>query len=55
MLKCMAIHIKCTMYVDSYRGYDVWRLIWRVQCVDTHIEGTMYGYSYRRYKVWRLI
>jgi len=34
-----------SMYGDSYRGYNVWRL---VQC-------TMYGASYRVYNEWRLI
>jgi len=52
------------MYGGSYRGYNVWRLIQRVQCMETHIEGTMnrdsymgtrYGDSYRRYNVWSII
>jgi len=51
----MEIHIKGTMYGDSYRGYNVWRLIYRVQCTETHIEGIMYGHSYREYNAWRLV
>ena len=49
----MEIHIGGTMYGDSYRWYNVWRPIWRVQgicwvqCMETHIVGTMYGESYR--------
>jgi len=41
----MEIHIEGTVYGDSYRGYNVWRLTYRVQCVETHIEGTIYGES----------
>jgi len=51
----MEIHIDGTMYGDSYRGNNVWSLIWRLQCMETHVEGTMYGESYRGYNVWRLI
>jgi len=51
----METHIEGTMYGDSYRSYNVWRIIERVQCMETHIEGTMYGDSYRGYNVWRHI
>jgi len=46
----METHIDGTMYGDSYRGYSEWRLIQgynvrrlieRVQCMDAHLEGTM--------------
>ena len=43
------------MYADSYRGYNVWRIIFRVQYMEIHIEGTMYGDSYKGYNYWRLI
>jgi len=42
----METHIEGTMYGDSYRGYNVWRLIKRVSRMENHIEGTMYGDSY---------
>jgi len=42
MLQCMEIHMEGTVYEDSYRGYNVWCLIYRVQCMETHIEGTIY-------------
>jgi len=29
--QCMEIHIQDTSYGDSYIGYNVWRLIYRVQ------------------------
>jgi len=32
---CMEIHIEGTMYGDSYGGYNVWSLIWRVQRMET--------------------
>jgi len=51
----MEIHIEGTMCGDSYRGYNLWTFIYRVQSMDTHIEGTMYGDSFRGYNVWRLI
>ena len=51
----METHIDGTKYEHSYRGYNVWRLIYRVQCMETHIEGTMYGDSNREYNVWRPI
>jgi len=41
----MEIHIEGTMYGESYRGYNVWRFIYRVQCMETHIEGRIYGDS----------
>ena len=56
----MEIHIEDTLYGDSYRGYNVWRLIYRVeymdtlmevQCIETHIQCTMYGGSYRGYNL----
>jgi len=51
----METHIEDTMYGDTYRGYNEWRLIQKVQCMETHVEGAMYGNSYREYNVWRLI
>jgi len=39
------------MFGESYRAYNVWRLIYRVQCMETNIEGTKYGESYRGYNV----
>jgi len=51
----MYTHIEGTMYGDSYRGYNVWRLISSVKCTEFHIEGSMYGNSHRRYNVWRHI
>jgi len=47
----METHIEGTMYGDSYRGYNAWRVIERVQSMETQIEGTMYGVSYGGYKV----
>jgi len=47
----MENHIYGTMNRDSYKGYNVWRIIWTLQCKKTHIEGTMYGDSYRGYNV----
>jgi len=41
----MEIHIDVTMYGGSYRGFNVRRIIYRVQCMETHIKGTMYGDS----------
>jgi len=37
----METNIEGTMNGDSYRGYNVWRLIYRVQCMENHIEGTI--------------
>jgi len=51
----MENHVEVTVSGDSYRGYNVWRLIDRLQCMETHIEGIMFGDSYRGYSVWRLI
>jgi len=33
----METDIDVTMYGDSYRGYNVLRLIFRLQCTETHI------------------
>ena len=33
----METHIEGKMYGDSYRGYNVWSLILRVQSMETHI------------------
>jgi len=41
--------------METHIGYNVWRLIYRVECMETHIEGTMYGDVHRGYNVWRLI
>jgi len=30
-------HIEGSMYRDSYRGYNVWSLICRVQGMESHI------------------
>ena len=51
----MEYHMEGKTYGDSYIGYNVWRLILRVQCMETHIEGTNYGHSYRGYILCRLI
>jgi len=51
----MENHLDITMYGGSYRGYNVWRFIQRVQSLETHIEGTMYGESYIGYNLWRLV
>jgi len=47
----MEIHIEGTLYGGSYRGYNEWTIIYRVQCMDTLIHGTIYGDSYREYNV----
>jgi len=39
----METHIEGTMLGDLYRGYNVWRLIYRLQFMETHIV----------YNVWR--
>jgi len=36
-----------TNYGDSYRRYNVWRRIQRVQCMETYIDVTMFGDLYR--------
>ena len=41
----MEIHIEGKMYGDSYRAFNVWKLI----------KGTMYGESYIGCNLWRLI
>jgi len=51
----METHIDGTNYGVSYRGYNVWRLIWREQSLEIHKKGTIYGGSYRGYNVWRPI
>jgi len=51
----METHIKGTRYGESFRRYNVWRVILTVKYMETHIESTMYGDSYRRYNVWLLI
>jgi len=51
----MKSHMEGTRYGDSYIGYNVWRLIKKVQFMETHIEGTKYGDPNRGYIVWRLI
>jgi len=33
--KMYGAHIEFTMYGDSYREYNVWRHIYRVQCTET--------------------
>jgi len=33
----MEPHIVGTMYGDSFRGYNVWSIIWRVKLMETHI------------------
>ena len=33
----MEPHIDFKVYGDSYRGYYVWGLIWRVQGMEIHI------------------
>ena len=49
MVQRIETHIEGKMYEDSYRGYNVRRIIYRVQCMEIHVEGTMYGDSYRGY------
>jgi len=39
----MQTHVEGIMYGDSIRGYNVWRIIYRLHCSETHIDGTMYG------------
>jgi len=51
----MENQLEGTMYGGSYRGYNVWRFMYRMQCTDNHIEGKMYGASIRGYSVCRLI
>jgi len=51
----METHIEGTMFGDSYRGYNVWRLREMVKYTETHIEGTVYGDSNIGYNVWILI
>jgi len=51
----MQVHIKGTMYGESYSGYNLWSLTWRVQYLEIHINRKMYGDSYTVYNVWRLI
>ena len=51
----METNLKGTRYGDSYIGYNVSRLVYRVQCMETHKEGTMYGEPYRGCNVWRII
>ena len=41
----MVCHMEGTEYGDSYIGYNVWRLLYRVQCMEIHVEGTMNGDS----------
>jgi len=50
----METQIEGTMCGDSYRGYNVWRLM-KVQFMEIHIERTKYGVPYSGYNVWRLI
>jgi len=42
----METHIEVKMYGETYIGYNVWSLIYRVQCMETHIEFTIFGDSY---------
>ena len=51
----METHIEGTMYEELYRGYNVGRLIHRVQSMETHIEFIKYGDTYRGYNACRLI
>ena len=51
----METNVKSTRYGVSYIGYNVSRLVYRIECMETHIEGTMYGESYRWCNVWRII
>jgi len=51
----METHIEGTIYGDSYRGYNVWGFILRVQRMESIMQGTMYGESYSELNVWRLI
>jgi len=55
MVKCMDSHIEVTLFGDSYRGYNVWRILYRIQCMDTHVGVTQYGEIFRVYNVWRII
>ena len=38
----METHIEGTMNRDSFKEYNVWRLIYLVQCMETHIEVKCY-------------
>jgi len=42
----METHIGITMYGDTYRGYNVRRLIQRLQFMEIRREGKIYGDSY---------
>jgi len=63
MVQCRKFHIEGTIYGITNIGYNLSRLIKRVQCVDTYrlqcvensIEVTMYGDSNRRSNVCRLL
>jgi len=57
----METYIEGTTYGNSYRGCNVWRLIYSLKCMDSHIGNTMYGdsyrgeiygYSFRGYNIW---
>jgi len=37
----METHIEGTIYGDTFRGYNVWRFIERVQRKETHLVGKM--------------
>jgi len=41
----METHIYFTMYGDSYIGYNIWSIIYRVKCMETHVKVAMYGES----------
>jgi len=43
----MESHIEVAMYGDSYRGFSVSRLLYRLQSLETHIECAIFGESYR--------
>jgi len=41
----METHIVFRIFGESYRGYNVRRLILRLQFMEIHREDKMYGYS----------
>jgi len=51
----METHIEGIIFGYSYGGYNVRRLILRLQFMVIHRGGKMYGDSYRAYNVWRIM